>query len=95
MGVGVGGAIILGGYPIPEITLANLHPRELPIWPLMFITVACGAVSGFHSTQSPIMSRCLQNEKYGRKVFFGPMITESVIAMRYSGSITPAPFASK
>jgi len=86
MGFGVGGAIILGGYTIPEITLANLHPRELPIWPLMFITVACGAVSGFHATQSPIMSRCLQNERLGRKVFFGPMIVESVIAMIWAAA---------
>jgi len=86
MSVGVGGAIILGGNPIPEISLVNLHPRELPIWPLMFITVACGAVSGFHSTQSPIMARCLQNEKLGRKVFFGPMIVESVIAMIWAAA---------
>ncbi len=86
MGFGIAGAIILGGYPIPEITLANLHPRELPIWPLMFITVACGAVSGFHGTQSPIMARCVQNEKYGRRVFFGPMITESVIAMIWAAA---------
>ena len=47
----------------------------------MFITIACGAVSGFHATQSPMMARCLPNEKYGRSVFFGSMIAEGVIAL--------------
>ena len=52
MALGVGGAILLGGYTIPEITLANLHPANTPIWPTMFVSVACGAISGFHATQS-------------------------------------------
>jgi len=68
MALGVGGAILLKGYYIPEITLSNLHPSETPIWPTMFISVACGAISGFHATQSPLMARCLTNEKDGRKV---------------------------
>ena len=55
MAVGIAGALIIGGYQIPELTLANLHPKDLPIWPLMFITIACGAISGFHATQSPLM----------------------------------------
>ena len=63
MALGVGGAIILGGYHIPEITLSNLHPSGTPIWPTMFISVACGAISGFHATQSPLMARCLTNER--------------------------------
>jgi hypothetical protein len=51
------------------------------MWPLMFITIACGAVSGFHATQSPMMARCLPSEKYGRGVFYGSMIAEGVIAL--------------
>lgn len=59
----------------------NLHPKELPIWPLIFITIACGAISGFHSTQSPLMARCIQNEKNGHFVFYGAMIGEGIIAL--------------
>ena len=86
MAVGVIGGIFLKGYQIPELTLANLHPRELPIWPLLFITIACGAISGFHATQSPLMARCLQNEKHGRRSFYGAMISESVIAMIWAAA---------
>ena len=64
-----------------ENLFVNLHPKELPIWPLIFITIACGAISGFHSTQSPLMARCIQNEKNGRFVFFGAMIGEGIIAL--------------
>ncbi len=64
-----------------ENLFVNLHPKELPIWPLIFITIACGAISGFHSTQSPLMARCIQNEKSGRFVFYGAMIGEGIIAL--------------
>ena len=60
---------------------ANMHPGNLPLWPLVFITIACGAVSGFHATQSPMMARCMQNERSGRFIFYGAMITEGVIAL--------------
>ncbi|OOF05390.1 carbon starvation CstA family protein [Salinivibrio sp. MA607] len=59
----------------------NFHPTDLPLWPLLFITIACGAVSGFHATQSPLMARCMQNEKSGRFIFYGAMIGEGVIAL--------------
>ena len=59
----------------------NQHPKDLPLWPLMFITIACGALSGFHSTQSPLMARCLKNETDGRKVFYGGMIAEGFIGL--------------
>lgn len=59
----------------------NNHPSNTPIFPLMFITIACGAISGFHSTQSPIMARCISNEKDGRKIFYGAMIFEGFIAL--------------
>lgn len=81
MAVGVGVSLILNGYHIPEIQFANLHPKNASMWPMMFVTIACGAISGFHATQSPMMARCLKNEKDGRKVFYGAMITEGVVAM--------------
>ncbi|MCX7695529.1 MAG: carbon starvation protein A [Caloramator sp.] len=86
MAVGVGGGIILKGYHIPEISLVNLHPKKLPIFPMMFITIACGAISGFHATQSPLMARCIKNEKYGRSVFYGSMIAEGVIALVWAAA---------
>ena len=67
--VGVSSGIILGGWQMPEMTLQNLHPKDLPIWPLMFITVACGATSGFHATQSPLMARCMKEEKKWSRCF--------------------------
>ena len=81
MAAGILGGIIAGGYTVPEITLQNLHPSRLPIWPFMFVTVACGAISGFHATQSPMVAKCIQSEKLGRKVFYGAMLSESVIAL--------------
>ena len=81
-----GGIIFLPQYNIPEITLENLHPEGLPVWPFMFVTVACGAISGFHATQSPMMSKCIRSEKAGRKVFYGAMILESVIALIWAAA---------
>lgn len=86
MAVGIGGGIVLGGYPMMELTLDNLHPDNLPIWPMMFITVACGAISGFHATQSPMMARCIQSEKYGRRVFYGAMVAEGIIALVWAAA---------
>lgn len=66
------------------ITFENLHPKNAPVFPLMFITIACGALSGFHATQSPIMARCLPNEKNGRLIFYGSMILEGFIALTWA-----------
>lgn len=83
----IGGIIFSGGkYTIPEISLQNLHPNGTPIWPYMFITVACGAVSGFHATQSPMIAKCIKSEKEGRKVFYGAIISESVIALVWAAA---------
>ena len=75
---------------IPEIWegLQNKHPfaSTTPIFPIMFVTIACGAVSGFHTTQSTFMSRCMKNEKLGRPVFFGAMITEGIVALIWAAS---------
>ena len=90
MAVGVSIATMLnsGTRPMMELTLENLYPsaHQRPIWPLMFITVACGAISGFHATQSPIVSRTLKNEKEGRWVFYGAMVAEGIIAMVWASA---------
>ena len=72
---------------LPELTdgLANTHPEQLPIFPIMFVSIACGAISGFHATQSPLMARCLKSESYGRPVFYGSMITEGIVALDLGG----------
>lgn len=86
MAVGITITMVVGGLDIPELSPANLRnmhadPDKFPIFPLLFITIACGAVSGFHSTQSPMMARCLPNEKDGKKIFFGAMIAEGIVAL--------------
>ena len=86
MAVSVLGGIFIGGYTIPELTLQNLHPEGLPVWPYMFVTVACGAISGFHATQSPMIAKCITSEKQGRAVFYGAMIAESVIALIWAAA---------
>lgn len=86
MALGVGGAILLKGYTIPEISLQNLHPANTPIWPVMFVSVACGAISGFHATQSPLMARCMKSERNGRNVFYGAMVAEGIIALIWAAA---------
>ncbi len=89
MAVGIGGAImVLPGYTMPELweSLDIVHPNNLPMWSMMFVTVACGAISGFHATQSPIMARCLTSEKEGRTVFYGAMVAEGIIALIWAAA---------
>lgn len=86
MAVGLFFTLIFGEYNIPELTtdsFRNMHsfPEKYPVFPLLFITIACGAISGFHSTQSPLMARCIKNEKDGKKIFMGAMITEGIVAL--------------
>lgn len=81
MVTGLAAAILAGRLPLPEFTLENLHPVGALAWPTIFITVSCGAVSGFHATQSPLMARCLSNEKYMKPVFYGAMVAEGFIAL--------------
>jgi carbon starvation protein CstA len=71
---------ILGGFEVSDM-LQNMNPNDMPLWPALFITIACGAISGFHATQSPLMARCIENEKNGRFVFYGAMIGEGIIAL--------------
>ncbi len=73
-----------GDYTIPELTsLRNCiaDAEKFPIVPMLFTTIACGAISGFHATQSPLMARCMRNERESRSVFYGAMISESIIAL--------------
>ena len=84
MALGLLGAVIVGDYRIPELTTLHnfqLDPARVPIVPTLFITIACGAISGFHATQSPLMARCVGNERACRSVFYGAMISESIIAL--------------
>ena len=89
MAVGIAGSIIINSsYHMPELwnSLDIVHPQGLPKWAMMFVTVACGAISGFHATQSPMMTRCMTSEKEGRKVFYGAMVTEGVIALIWAAA---------
>ncbi|MDE5953369.1 MAG: carbon starvation protein A [Duncaniella sp.] len=84
MAVGLFVVLMTGEYQIPELTTLHnfqLNPEALPIVPTLFITIACGAISGFHATQSPLMARCITNEKKCKSVFYGSMIAESIIAL--------------
>ncbi|MBQ6772991.1 MAG: carbon starvation protein A [Synergistaceae bacterium] len=94
MALGIGGMTVYnhiqGTKPMIELWegLYNMHPdaANQPIWPLMFITVACGAISGFHATQSPLMARCLTSERQGRFVFYGAMVAEGIIALIWASA---------
>ena len=90
MAVGVGSMLVVGAvtgeHQMVELTpamLRNWHfaPESNILMPMLFIVVSCGAISGFHATQSPMMARCLKNEKHARPVFYGAMIAEGVVAM--------------
>jgi carbon starvation protein CstA len=90
MALGVGVMLIAGELngthemmELTPATLKNWHadPQNNILIPMLFVVVSCGAISGFHSTQSPLMARCLKNEKYARPVFYGSMIAEGIVAM--------------
>ena len=86
MAVGIGGGLIINNADIPEIAFVNMHPAGKSIFPYLCISIACGAISGFHATQSPMMARCLRTEKDGRKVFYGAMISEGIIALIWAAA---------
>lgn len=90
MAVGILVMLFINHPPLPEITdgMPNTNPDGLPIFPIMFVSIACGAISGFHATQSPLMARCIVNEKYGRPIFFGSMITEGIVALIWAAAAT-------
>ena len=89
MAVGVAvGIFTKSEFVIPEIwsNFTNMHPAGKAVWPFMFITVACGAISGFHATQSPLMARCLKSERHGHFVFYGAMACEGAIALVWAAA---------
>lgn len=90
MAVGVLVALFFNVESMPELTdgLHNRHPQAdvMPIFPMMFISIACGAISGFHATQSPLMARCLKNERLGRPVFYGAMVVEGIVALIWAAA---------
>ncbi len=88
MAIGVCFGTLTSGEKIPEIfsNFHNMHPKGTPIWAFMFITVACGAISGFHATQSPLMARCLKSERQGHFVFYGAMVAEGIIALIWAAA---------
>ena len=88
MAVGVAIGMPMNGFHTPEIwtNFYSMHPANTPVWSFMFITVACGAISGFHSTQSPLMARCLKSERQGHFVFYGAMVAEGVIALVWAAA---------
>lgn len=90
MAIGILVMLFVHQPALPELTegLANTHPSSLPIFPFMFVSIACGAISGFHATQSPLMARCMQNERYARPVFYGAMITEGIVALIWAAAAT-------
>jgi carbon starvation protein CstA len=87
MALSIVGVMVWWHFPVPNINMdvftTNMHikPDKFPVFPMLFISVACGAISGFHATQSPLMARCMKNEKNGRPIFFGAMITEGIVAL--------------
>ncbi|MDO5089173.1 MAG: carbon starvation protein A [Leptotrichiaceae bacterium] len=93
MAVGIGGMLIYGSlkgdFVIPELTevfKGNPHPKGTSLFPYLFISIACGAVSGFHATQTPMIARCIKNETEARKVFYGAMIAEGVVALIWAAA---------
>lgn len=70
-----------GNHLMMELTFKNLHPAGLGVVPFLFTTISCGAISGFHATQSPLMARCIKHESECRKVFYGAMIMEGIVTL--------------
>ncbi|WP_026691713.1 carbon starvation CstA family protein [Alteribacter aurantiacus] len=86
MAVAIAGALLFTNQPIPNLSVSNFHPESLPLWPLLMVTISCGAISGFHSTQSPIIARTIKKESDGRKVFYGAMVAEGIIALIWAAA---------
>ncbi len=84
MAISIMCVFFVGDVHVPEAFadgLKNYHPEGQPVFPMMFVTIACGAISGFHATQSPMMARCLKNEKLARPIFYGAMVSEGIVAL--------------
>lgn len=92
MAIGILFMLFISFPDIPEITdgLSNKSedPENNPIFPMLLISIACGAISGFHATQSPLMARCMTNERQGRYIFYGAMVTEGIVALIWAAAAT-------
>ena len=90
MAVGILTMLYVHASDMPEIWTQfynhKENPEAYPIFPMMFVSIACGAISGFHATQSPMMARCLKNEKHGRQIFYGAMVTEGIVALIWAAA---------
>ena len=90
MAVGIMVMIFANANAVPEVWDGfynhKANPDASPIFPMMFVSIACGAISGFHATQSPMMARCLDNEKHARPVFYGAMVTEGIVALIWAAA---------
>lgn len=91
MAIGIMCVLLFGDVSVPDGITSGLYNRNpkadsYPIFPMMFVSIACGAISGFHSTQSPMMARCLKNEKLARPVFYGAMVTEGIVALIWAAA---------
>ncbi len=90
MAVGILVALYVHGADMPEIWQGfynhKADPQANPVFPMMFVSIACGAISGFHATQSPMMARCLQNEMHARPVFYGAMVAEGIVALIWAAA---------
>ena len=85
------GVMLFGDVTIPDGMsqgLFNRHPEASThaLFPMLFISIACGAISGFHATQSPMMARCLTDERYARPVFYGAMVAEGIVALIWAAA---------
>ncbi len=90
MAAGIFVMLVFNGVNLPELTDGvPHHPNpSLEIFPMMFVSIACGAISGFHASQSPMMARCMTNEKQGRPIFYGSMVAEGVVALIWAAAAT-------
>lgn len=89
MAAGILCVLLFGDVTIPvdfSSGFASHNPKGLPVFPMMFVSIACGAISGFHATQSPMMARCLTNEKLARPIFYGAMVSEGIVALIWAAA---------
>lgn len=90
MAVGVMVMMMVNSASLPEVWTEfynhKADPDANPIFPMMFVSIACGAISGFHATQSPMMARCLKNERHARPVFYGAMVAEGIVALIWAAA---------
>ena len=91
MAAGLLYVLLFGEQTIPDgfaegVFNRRANPDATPIFPMMFVSIACGAISGFHATQSPMMARCLKNERLARPIFYGAMVAEGIVALIWAAA---------